>query len=65
MWTGLIYNFTVQTNYDGGGIMKRKKAEYHINTEKDKLNHVGGIAGDAGGVDPDIDQNLIRLSGGP
>lgn len=28
-------------------------------------NHVGGINESAGGIDPDIDENLMRLSGGP
>ncbi|SDF22150.1 hypothetical protein [Sporolituus thermophilus] len=30
-----------------------------------RLNHVGGIADDLGGVDPAADANLVRLSGGP
>lgn len=29
-----------------------------------ELNHVGGINEDLGGVDPQADENLIRLSGG-
>lgn len=28
-------------------------------------NHIGGINETSGGVDPDIDENLMRLSGGP
>lgn len=32
---------------------------------KTKLSHVGGISNDAGGVDPEADKNLMRLSGGP
>lgn len=30
-----------------------------------KLLHVGGITAELGGVDPDIDETLLRLSGGP
>lgn len=33
--------------------------------DKDALKHVGGVNDDLGGVDPYIDENLIRLSGGP
>lgn len=44
--------------------MEHKKKCYK-NTGKDKLNHVGGIADDSGGVDPDADKTLVRLSGGP
>lgn len=29
------------------------------------FSHVGGISDELGGVDPEIDQNLMRLSGGP
>ena len=32
---------------------------------EDKLRHVGGVSEELGGVDPDIDQTLMRLSGGP
>lgn len=28
-------------------------------------DHVGGINETSGGVDPDVDESLIRLSGGP
>lgn len=31
----------------------------------DKPRHVGGINEELGGVDPEIDENLMRLSGGP
>lgn len=27
--------------------------------------HVGGVNDQLGGVDPDVDANLMRLSGGP
>ncbi|HMM20128.1 MAG TPA: hypothetical protein PKA10_05260 [Selenomonadales bacterium] len=36
-----------------------------ITLPEDKLNHIGGVNAEAGGVDPDIDRNLMRLSGGP
>lgn len=29
------------------------------------LSHVGGISTELGGVDPEADENLMRLSGGP
>jgi hypothetical protein len=29
------------------------------------VSHVGGVTEDLGGVDPEIDANLVRLSGGP
>jgi len=28
-------------------------------------NHIGGISEQLGGVDPDIDSDLMRLAGGP
>lgn len=31
----------------------------------DKLNHVGGVSNNLGGVDPLIDETLQRLSGAP
>jgi hypothetical protein len=33
--------------------------------DKEALKHVGGVDDNLGGVDPHIDENLIRLSGGP
>ncbi len=30
-----------------------------------KVKHVGGVNDNLGGVDPEIDENLERLSGGP
>jgi hypothetical protein len=33
--------------------------------DKEALKHVGGVNDNLGGVDPRIDENLIRLSGGP
>jgi len=35
------------------------------NSGDDKLEHVGGVNDSLGGVDPEIDENLERLSGGP
>lgn len=32
---------------------------------EEKLKHIGGVNAELGGVDPDIDKNLMRLSGGP
>lgn len=32
---------------------------------KAALNHVGGVGDDLGGVDPAIEETLLRLSGGP
>lgn len=29
------------------------------------LNHVGGVSDNLGGVDPAIEETLLRLSGGP
>ncbi|MPN23764.1 hypothetical protein SDC9_171157 [bioreactor metagenome] len=45
--------------------MEHKKDECGRNSGEDTLNHVGGVADDVGGVDPDVDKNLVRLSGGP
>jgi hypothetical protein len=33
--------------------------------EENKPRHVGGIDDGLGGVDPEIDDTLMRLSGGP
>jgi hypothetical protein len=33
--------------------------------DKEVLKHVGGVDDNLGGVDTNIDENLIRLSGGP
>ncbi len=33
--------------------------------DKQELRHVGGINDSLGGVDPEIDETLMRLSGGP
>ena len=35
------------------------------NAKKVRLSHVGGISSELGGVDPEADENLMRLSGGP
>lgn len=29
------------------------------------VNHVGGVSEELGGVDPEVEENLVRLSGGP
>lgn len=29
------------------------------------VSHVGGVSDQLGGVDPEADSNLVRLSGGP
>lgn len=44
----------------GGAVGKGGKGK-----DEDKLRHVGGVSEELGGVDPDIDQTLVRLSGGP
>lgn len=47
------------------------KKQYSIEAEEEKqlirqsADHVGGITEASGGVDPDIDETLMRLSGGP
>lgn len=33
--------------------------------DKEKTRHVGGLSDSLGGVDPEIDETLMRLSGGP
>ncbi len=33
--------------------------------EESMLKHAGGIDDDLGGVDPEIDEVLVRLAGGP
>lgn len=33
--------------------------------DKEETRHVGGINDSLGGVDPEIDETLMRLSGGP
>ena len=33
--------------------------------DQQQLCHVGGLSETLGGVDPDIDELLLRLSGGP
>jgi hypothetical protein len=33
--------------------------------KKDDLNHVGGVSDTLGGVDPAIEETLLRLSDGP
>ncbi|MDT8902074.1 hypothetical protein [Anaeroselena agilis] len=37
----------------------------HRHIDKDAIRHVGGVNDTLGGVDPDIDETLMRLSGGP
>lgn len=45
--------------------------QYSLEVEEEKqlirqsADHVGGITEASGGVDPDIDETLMRLSGGP
>ena len=33
--------------------------------DKQEIRHVGGVSDSLGGVDPEIDETLMRLSGGP
>lgn len=46
-------------------MVDKKKTEEQKIVKSVTLNHVGGVTDDAGGVDPAVDENLIRLSGGP
>lgn len=45
-------------------LMEPSEPPVQVN-EGDQLKHVGGITDDLGGVDPQIDEVLMRLSGGP
>lgn len=45
--------------------MDKKKPKDQKLVKPATLNHVGGVTADAGGIDPAVDENLIRLSGGP
>lgn len=53
----------------GGENLDKKQYSTEAEEEKPMLrqsaDHVGGITEASGGVDPDIDENLMRLSGGP
>lgn len=53
----------------GGEILDKERYSLELKEEDRKVlqsgNHVGGVNESAGGVDPDIDENLMRLSGGP
>lgn len=44
---------------------KKQKAEAEQQQVPQTAEHVGGINASSGGVDPDIDETLMRLSGGP
>lgn len=37
----------------------------HEENDRGGLLHVGGVSDSLGGVDPDIEETLLRLSGGP
>lgn len=49
--------------------MDKKNEPIEAGEESRKIvesaDHVGGINESVGGVDPGIDENLLRLSGGP
>jgi hypothetical protein len=53
----------------GGETLDKKQYSIEVEEEKQLIrqsaDHVGGITEASGGVDPDIDENLMRLSGGP
>ncbi|WP_312334777.1 hypothetical protein [Anaerospora hongkongensis] len=44
---------------------KNQKPEAELQQVPQLAEHVGGINASSGGVDPDIDETLMRLSGGP
>lgn len=43
----------------------KDKQQAELQTISAAANHIGGINDQLGGVDPDIDSNLMRLAGGP
>ncbi len=49
--------------WKGGEGMAAEKR--HDPRDKDEIRHVGGVSDSLGGVDPEIDDTLMRLSGGP
>ena len=44
---------------------EQKQEKTRRERPSEQLEHVGGISASAGGVDPAVDENLLRLSGGP
>lgn len=44
---------------------EQKPEEMTREIRAEQPEHVGGINAAAGGVDPAVDENLLRLSGGP
>lgn len=44
---------------------KNQKPEAEQQQVPQPVEHVGGINASSGGVDPDIEETLLRLSGGP
>jgi hypothetical protein len=50
---------------EGETLMDRKRPEKAEQFDDNGLNHVGGISDDLSGIDPQIDENLRRLSWGP
>jgi hypothetical protein len=50
---------------EGGGSVKEESNREDPKFDDDKPKHVGGVNDRLGGVDPQIDETLERLSGGP
>lgn len=46
-------------------MIKKDKQQAKLQTISADINHIGGISDQLGGVDPDIDSDLLRLAGGP
>lgn len=43
----------------------KDKQQVKLQTVSPAANHIGGVNDQLGGVDPDIDSDLMRLAGGP
>ena len=44
---------------------EQQKGNQDQTKDKSAILHAGGINDELGGVDPEVDANLMRLSGGP
>lgn len=45
--------------------MEKENRDTQSDKKQTEANHVGGINHELGGVDPEIETTLMRLSGGP
>lgn len=43
----------------------KDKQQAELQAVSPAANHIGGVNDQMGGVDPDIDNDLMRLAGGP